>query len=404
MIATLISAIIAGLLVFIPPSNAPLFDDATLFGIVLLFSGLIFLLTTIIHVFAFAPLQKAEQNLTPRLMDIYLQDPTIRTATLWLFVFPLLSIFILLELNYFQYIRPIFIFALWVFAMGISIDALHQLIRRTLNYLTPFSVLKYFTDQAIKSIGKTDNFEMLDKIDGLSEIGLKAIERTLPSLCVEAVNNLQLIIKNYLQKANQAVDEKKLNQEKINYTLFYLFQRLEVLYEKSLDNRLEPICSAIIMNLGKITIETAKYDLTFAIHPLHYIGKFADEALEKNLDVVTEKASCTLVEIGKCLVEDIDIQYQNLKDPFFSIIKHLEEIAKGIFRKDKTINIALLILSFQELKELFKNEKIATHQDTPIIISDIDRVIGQFEQLELVMRTIPPIKLPDDEESTLSSQ
>lgn len=400
MIATLISAIIACLLIFLPPLNTVPFDHATLSWIVLLFSALIFFLVAAIHLFAFAPLQKAEQNLTPRLMDIYLQDGTIRFTTIWLLAFPLLGIFILLELNYFQYVRPIFIFALWLFSLGISIDTLHQLIRRTLHYLTPFSVLKYFTDQAIHAIGKSNNFEMLDEIDGLTEIGLKSIERSLPSLCVEGVNGLQLITKNYLQKAEQTLNKTSQDQEKINYSLFYLFQRLEVLYEKALKNHLEPICSKIITSLGKITIDVAKFDLTLTIHPLHYIGKFAEEALEKHLDVVADKASCTLVEIGKSLINDVDVQYQNLKDPFFSIIEQLEDIAKSVFRKDKTINVALLILPFQDLKELFKSEKVAAHQDTPAIVADIDRVIGQFEQLELVMRTIPPIKIAEEEEKT----
>lgn len=397
MTATLISAITAALLIFIPSSNVSSFDQVLLSSIIIVFAALLFFTTAAVRIFAFAPLQKAEQNLTPKLMEIYLQDRTMRMTTLWLFCFPLISIFILLEINYFQYVRAIFTFALWLFILGISVDALNHLIKRTLQYFSPFAVVKYFTEQALVSVEKGNNLDLLEKIDGLSEIGLKSIERTLPSLCVESVDYLQILMKSTLQKASRTTTKDNFNLDQINYTLFYLFQRLEVLNEKALKSRMEPVGSAIITNLGKIAIDAAKCDFSLSIYPLQYIGKFSDLAVEENLDVIADKAACTLVEVGKSLINDTDIQYQNIKEPFLCIIKQLEEIAKSIFRKDKSTNIALLILPFQDLKELFKSPKTAAHQDSPVILSDLDRVIGQFEQLELVMRTIPPINIPEEE-------
>lgn len=43
------------------------------------------------------------------------------------------------------------------------------------------------------------------------------------------------------------------------------------------------------------------------------------------------KASLTLLEVSKSIIEEVDYTYADLKDPFFSIINGLEEIARDTF-------------------------------------------------------------------------
>ena len=97
-------------------------------------------------------------------------------------------------------------------------------------------------------------------------------------------------------------------------------------------------------------------------------------------------------------MNDIDIKYLEIRDPYLSIINGLEVLAKGTFKRDKTTNIAILMQPFKDLKVLFQSEKAKEHQDTPVIMQNIDRVLGEFEALQMVMNTIPPIPDMKDED------
>ena len=101
--------------------------------------------------------------------------------------------------------------------------------------------------------------------------------------------------------------------------------------------------------------------------------------------------------MAKEIIDHIDITYNEIKDPFLSIINGMEVLAKETFKRNKEININLLIVPFKQLRELFQSDKIKNHLDTPIILYNIDRIIGEFEALILVMNTLP--KIPSVDES-----
>lgn len=106
-------------------------------------------------------------------------------------------------------------------------------------------------------------------------------------------------------------------------------------------------------------------------------------------------ASCVLSEVANQLLTEIDVTYLELQDPFLSIINGLEIIAKGEFQRNKSINIAILEQPFKELKTLFEQGKVKDHPDTPVIMQNINRVLGEFDALRLVMATRPPIPTPN---------
>ena len=59
---------------------------------------------------------------------------------------------------------------------------------------------------------------------------------------------------------------------------------------------------------------------------------------------------------------------------------------------------------FKDLRALFQSEKAKDHQDTPVILQNIDRVLGEFEALQMVMSTIPPIPNISEEDIPPSAQ
>ncbi|MEM1282500.1 MAG: hypothetical protein AAGG81_02995 [Chlamydiota bacterium] len=407
MFGTIFSIVIGGLLIFIPPAKEILPSMAGVSFLLIGVSLLMLLSATIALVISWSPLQKIEQNLTPRLIDLFSNDKQVFYFTTFIFMFPLFTLIICSELAYFHYFRPVFGIGLWTILFGLSIDALLLLIRRILSYLNPFSIVNHFTNQAIESIQEEEDIDLLHWIDALSEIGVKAVTRTLPSLAMKAIDDLQEICHTYLESAksiahhNTERTAKDLGgTDKVSYTLFYLFQRLELINEKALDQRMEPICSHLVTTLGKVSISAAHFDISLASYPLHYIGKFAGKAQDEEIDEVTEKATCTLLEVGRIILEEVDVRYLDIKEPFLCIIQHMEEFAKYTFSQDKSININILTQPFHEMKVFFDQDKVANHQDTPTIVSDLDRVINQFDQLELVMKTIPRIDLPDEIEDS----
>jgi hypothetical protein len=137
---------------------------------------------------------------------------------------------------------------------------------------------------------------------------------------------------------------------------------------------------------------------------LRFLGKLAKRAQDEGLEETALKASCILSEVAKAIMNDVDIKYLEIKDSYLSIINGLEVLAKGTFKRDKSTNISFLMQPFKDLKELFQSEKARDHQDTPVIMQNIDRVLGEFEALQLVMSTIPPIPQISEEDIPPSAE
>lgn len=407
MTGTVASLIIALLLVFYPGTEVK--QNMELFGIVAIIVGTLFLfIQSISLALAWSPLQKAEQNITPRIIDRFNHDTHLRYINFWLALFPIFSYFAAIDAIFFSFIKKSILIAIWVLLLGISIDCLHHLFKRILAYLNPFAAVKMFSQTAMKDIQNDREIELCDCIDALSEIAIKALDRTNTSLCTLSLNENQMLIRHFLQSSKsishpaQDKDTTELGiTDKVSYTLFYLFQRLEVINDRALEKKLETICTTLITILGKISIDAAKYDLSMTSYPLFFLNKFAKRALERDFPEVGTKATFVLLEVSKIIVTEIDVTYGDLKDPFLAIINHLEEIAKETFRKNKSINLNILTQPFKDLKELFDNPKVASHQDQPVIVQDLDRVLGEFAALEAVMMAMPPIpKVSENEEIT----
>ena len=58
-------------------------------------------------------------------------------------------------------------------------------------------------------------------------------------------------------------------------------------------------------------------------------------------------ATCVLLEVARTIINEIDLTYYEIEDPFLSIINGLEVLSKEAFKRDKTININLLIQPFK---------------------------------------------------------
>lgn len=404
MLGTIFSILIAAFILFNPLLEEQTINVsilvATMIAVAILF---LFILPAGI-VFSWLPLQKAEKNSTPRILDLFHKDSHVRLTTAWLVIFPLASIALAIDAVYIHILDKKLLFAVWIILLGLAIDASQHLFKRILNYLNPFSVVEFFTKEAYSCIQNEREIDLCNWIDALAEISIKASHSHSTSLSNAAITEQQKIASLFLKSSKsishhtQDAQSKELGiADKVSYTMFYLYQRLELEFDKALSNNLEPICSNIILNLGKIAIDAAQYDISMASAPLRFLGKFANKAQAKDMQETVIKASCTLLGVARAILSDIDITYLEIKDPFLSIISNLEDLAKNAFRKDKTTSIPVLIQPFLDLKQMFSEEKTKNHQDTPIIMQNIDRVLGEFEALQMVLNTLPTIpNMPED--------
>jgi len=393
MIATLFSILIAALVLFftLATLTAP---NWTLFA----FAGFFFLfIYALTQMLSWAPLQKVQQNLTPRLLDIYQKDNRIRFAGAFLAVIALFSLYLAIDGGLPHVIGERTFTAIFFILIGISVDLIHYIFNRVTYYLNPFTVASEFTNHAINAAVKGNDVEVTNWVEAVAEVGINSAERGLPSLCNQAVTDLQLIMREYLgaSKSFTHTVEKKAEGEKsdpVSFTLFFIFQRYEIILAKAIDAKLEPVVSTIISSLGKIILDSAKYDMSITTYPIHYLGTFALKAAQSGMDQIAGKALVTYVEVAKRILTDLDVTYLELQEPFYTMIGKMEELTKEIYRKNKDINFAILTAPFKQLKELFENEKMINHQDSRKIIIDINRVINEYEQLQVILRTIPPIQ------------
>jgi hypothetical protein len=412
MLGTLLSIAIAFFLIVNPAAQQIRLNFNVISIVMSIIASLYLFVFPLGLALAWSPLQKAEQNLTPRVLEMFRKDSHVRFVGLWLILFPLITYLMTLDLIYMNIISKMLLFAVWIVMLGVAIDLTVYLTRRILNYLNPFGVVKMFTKQAKESVQNEREADLCQWIDALSEISIKAIHRNSTSLSNESLDEIQSIASLFLESSKSISHHKEDAQskalgivDKVSYTMFYLYQRLEVIFDKALKAGLEPVCNHVVTILGKITIAAAKYDVSITSTPLNVLGKIAKRAQEEKLHETVLTASCTFLEVSKVIINDVDVKYYEIKDPFLSIINSLEFLAKDTFRQDKTTNIQLLEQPFKDLKELFHNEKVASHQDMPVLLQNIDRVIGEFDALDIILHTIPPIpEIPEDTSSGTSPE
>ncbi|MBS4167716.1 hypothetical protein [Parachlamydia sp. AcF125] len=375
-------------------------------AVALIFLLIFFLLLSM----AWTPLGRAEENFTWRILELYQKDTSNFLVTGWVVFFLIASLAGVLNLTWLHQITSEYTVAIWVLLFGMTVDACLFKVKKIYSYLTPSGVIQMFANQAKKSIQDEKELELCHWIEALSEVAFKSLESFSTSICHDSIYEMQRTIRFFLESSksisHHSQDSQSLEmgiKDKVGYTLFYVFQRLELIHEKAIQSKLEMTSEQILSALGKITLDGAKYDLSIVSYPVHYLGKLALRSQQAGMEDIGNKASLILLEVTKSIVAQLDLSYQELQEPFLVIINNLEKIAKEIFRQNKAVNLKLVAQPFKDLKEfLGKNPKTAHHQDTPVLIGALDRIIDEFNTLEVVLKTMPPIS--EFTQSSLSTE
>lgn len=398
MIGTLTSLILALLFLFSPLGQV-LATFWNLIAIAILVAASLFILMLpLIQAMSWSSLQRAEKLLTPRLFELKSQDKWLLFAKGWLILFPVLSFALALLGHVLEVPARLIAWSAWLFLLGVSLDVLQHLMNRIASYLNPYSVLDHFTHAAKTSIQNDRELELCDSADALSEMAIKSVQETGSALPMEVLGKMSEIFKRFME-ASRSIAHPEQDKEaqalgisdKISYTLFYFMQRLEMINRKAVDRQLEPVSSKVITTLGNMTLQSAKLDISLASFPVQSLGKCAQAAQQNKMPEVGVKATITLVEVARTILEEIDVTYLELKDTYTAIVGEIKAIAQEAFKQDKSLGIPVLKQPLLQMKSFFAGDKMTAHTDTPVILDAIDRTVAEFDALEMVLRTIPSI-------------
>lgn len=369
--------------------------------ILLLVSGALILLgTLLLNSFGLIPLEKLERKLIPNLMEIVRHDKLLKFGQWALYLFGFISLaaipflHVIENSNYFRWI-----YFGWMIFLGIAIDLLRNAWSHYTNLLNPSYLVKHISHRAVTAIQNDENELVKKNLDSLTEVCLNAVDKGKIALSTQTLDTFPPITHSFLSSAKSIshisnnLDETGAGsgKDEASYMIFYLLQRLELIFDRALRGRVETACRQMIMVLGKIIYYASQYDLSLVSFPTHFLTKFGLKAQQQHFDEVGVLTTSTLLEIAKGIVMDTDITYAELQPPFQAIINGLDALAKGAFKKRKDSNIKGLIQPFLDLKELFQNPRVVNHRDTPVILQEIDRVLEEYNVLEQVLTTMPTL-------------
>jgi hypothetical protein len=402
MLVTLITVLLAAALATYTQLQHLQIDGAPLAILIGTGGALILFLTVLFNTYALGVLERLEQKLIPNLMLLYRQDSALAISRLLLFIFPVISFLWVALILIPEVPHKTWFFLVWLVCFGIAIDLLRDSWHRLTNFLSPSFLVKTLEKDAKRAVkqGKDDDF--LDGIDALSEVSLRAMDKSKIALSNQALQAFPPVLETYYEVTKSIVsplsdDAKKSGPDEVSYTMFYLLSHLELINDRALKYRLEIICRNLIRALGKIIIYSAKFDVSLVSFPTHFLSKFGLKSQQHHFDEVAILTTSTLVEIAKTIINEIDITYMELQDAFRAIINGLDALAKAAFKKNKDTSISVLIEPFQQLQALFQTEKMANHPDTPVILNEINRVLQEWDTLDRMMKSLPVIPdLPDD--------
>lgn len=398
MLITFFSIIVSIFLVFYAPPPTG-FDVQFLTVIILTGGTIVFLATVFLNVFLLAPLSHLEQNLVPRLLRHVAKDVRLRFSLIFLFAFVLVSFSCVALVSRIlpgssSYAQDEF-FILWMILFGVALDVLKDCLKRYTHLLSSDFQVTQRTNEAISAIRSGRSVSLLNDLDDLAVIASSSVEKSQLSLAALVLQNFPVILTAYFDSTKsigQPLEQEMKKPEKgdeTSFVLFYLLQRLELINDKALRERQETICRQMIMTLGKIIQSAAKFDLSLVSFPTHFLAKFGLKSHQHAFGEVGQLTISTLLEISRTILQDTDISYAELLDPFKSIVNGLAAMLRSEFKRHREMNISVLIDPLKTLKKLFQNEKVARHRDTPAILQLIDGCIEEFSVLQQAIRSEP---------------
>lgn len=275
--------------------------------------------------------------------------------------------------------------AVSLFAIVIVILSAWELFRISRTASDPFHIVTGYQNEASRCISQNREADLCDWIDAVHEVSYKSLRNSSFPLASAALDTQLHIGKQFLSQSDS------LDLPKIGYVLYFLFDRLKSLFDLALREKQEPICVQINTTFGKLALHAMGTHPHFAGAALTIAGNLAEKAVHEGFRDVAVKTGLMLIELSHTAANEAPLDDKDLGDAMLEVVKTLENISKEIYRQDKTIPLEVLRAPFLQLKTALAGSPNVNHPTVTMTIHDIDRVLAEFQELELILKTIPPI-------------
>ncbi len=302
MIVTFCSLIIAFLIAYLT-TLAVDFDAFHLAMIILVGGTSVFLSTIYLFTSTLTPLEHMEETLIPNLMHLVRHDKRLAFGRIYLFLFTLVSYICVAFVtriavsNYHDWF-----FLVWIVLFGLGLDVLRDCWTRIIHFLNPSYVVNHISEAAIIAIKNDKDPQLWYNLDSLAEIGLHSVEKSKLSLSTQALKAFPPIVQSLFNSSKSISHiyrdteiQESGKKDESSYAIFYLLQRLELINDRALRDRMETVCRQMIMTMGKIIIHCAQLDLSMVSFPTHFLTKFGLKAQQHHFDEVTVLTTSTLL-------------------------------------------------------------------------------------------------------------
>ncbi len=389
MLATLIALALSLLFYFWPVT----ISQETVAIVLACTGGAFLLMFTFLVALLLGPLQRATAEISPRVGQLLQKNRRLWWMLVWMAVLPLAS----LAAALFVQTEPVWghlLLGVWLFFTGVSIDFVRAFFRQVLVYFSPMEFVDLVVERAKQAVWAGDDKDLTQWLDALGDMALRAVDRRSPSFASYCVDGMSLSVQRFFEvhrRALQAATSEGEIHHRSNYLLYYAIERLEMVFGVALRGRLDTVCNHVEQALGKIAAMAAQGDASKAAPAIRSIGTFALQALQENVNEVAVKANVLLVEVSKLILRDVDASKYSVQDALIPVVNQFEDIAKASFKKDKESDLKVLTHPLRELKSVLTGDTYAGRTDVVVVTKAIDSVLGDFQNLELILHTIPAI-------------
>ncbi|GAB4226878.1 MAG: hypothetical protein Tsb0021_03260 [Chlamydiales bacterium] len=351
-------------------------------------------------------LQKTEKNFVPRITEIWKHEFFAFLFMAITFAFPLLSLGLSLPLGF-----PItFQFLVWVILFGLTIDGLLYTLQTMYALVDPFHASHLVEKHAYRSSMTGNIPEFCQWIESLSDSCIRGIHDANMGLARSCLTKMDNASQHFIRN-NSPLTTPQNKEEEIIYVICQILQHFETIHLCADEVRQEVVASQVVLSLGKLAHNVAKFFPVVAHLPINSIGQLAIESVHQGLEEVGTKASLTLQETAKAILEDDPKMELPIWDMFRPILDQLEGIAQATFQQNREVNISTLTKPIREIRDLFVEGKYAKHPDAPRIKDAAGNVLATFETLETVLQTMPhisgqhpPQKEPEKQEKSTTDE
>lgn len=251
-----------------------------------------------------------------------------------------------------------FVIPIWIFLTGLAIDGF--------LFHAPHVNLD-------KTLLLTDPKEVKREIDTLFE----------PALCGLPFGEITKV-----NGALEKVASVNLPYTPPAFSILYIVEQLEMIFESSLKDRYSLFCNQTLSTLVKLSLRILPHSRDIAAVCLKSVERLTMKAQMEGETSIEEKSLCTLQEAAKVYIGD-PVAPAQLGSYLAILIETIYAIEKNSFRLNKEQSVKQLLIPFADMKETFELEPYRSNSEIPLAKTALDRAIDAFKTLDLVLQTMP---------------